>query len=114
MSYSYDQEPYIPNSTLREMCYAAMDRLDKKMLQFQCWPEWEVIIKTEDFTFGFPMCADEPKGIISFTFPRNAFTAMLQRKCHWNNLEVGCHLKIHREPNEYCPDVHTLLSFFHI
>ncbi len=40
--------------------------------------------------------------------------AMLDREDHFNNIEIGCRLKLWRKPDVYLPDVHTLLSFFHL
>jgi len=37
---------------------------------------------------------------------------ILDRKSHWNNAEIGCHIDFTREPNSYEPDVHTALQFF--
>jgi UDP-MurNAc hydroxylase len=39
---------------------------------------------------------------------------ILDRKSHWNNAEIGCHIDFTREPNSYEPDVHTALQFFYI
>ena len=39
---------------------------------------------------------------------------ILDRKAHWNNAEIGCHINFFRKPNEYDPDLHTALQFFHL
>ena len=39
---------------------------------------------------------------------------ILDKKSHWNNAEIGTHITFKRSPNKMDPDVHTLLSFFHI
>lgn len=39
---------------------------------------------------------------------------ILERKAHWNNAEIGCHIGFIRKPDVYDPDVHTMLSFFHL
>lgn len=41
------------------------------------------------------------------------FYQILKSKAHWNNAEGGLHIDFYREPNEYVPEVFTLLSFFH-
>lgn len=38
---------------------------------------------------------------------------ILDRKAHWNNAEVGSHLRFYREPNEFQRSIHFLMSFFH-
>jgi len=39
---------------------------------------------------------------------------ILDRKAHWNNAEIGCHIDFFRSPNIYEPDLHTLLQFLHL
>ena len=39
---------------------------------------------------------------------------ILDRKSHWNNAEIGTHITFKRSPNKMDPDVHTIMSFFHI
>ncbi len=39
---------------------------------------------------------------------------ILDRKSHWNNAEIGCHIDFIRRPNIYEFDAHTALQFFHI
>jgi UDP-MurNAc hydroxylase len=39
---------------------------------------------------------------------------ILDRKAHWNNAEIGCHIDFFRSPNVYEPDLHTLLQFLHL
>ena len=39
---------------------------------------------------------------------------LLTRHAHWNNAEIGSHLKFHREPNEFEPLTFKALSYFHL
>lgn len=39
---------------------------------------------------------------------------ILDRKAHWNNAEIGAHISFRRSPNEYQPDLHMGLQFFHL
>lgn len=39
---------------------------------------------------------------------------ILDKKAHWNNAEIGAHIRFDRSPNQYEPDLHTGLQFFHI
>jgi UDP-MurNAc hydroxylase len=43
--------------------------------------------------------------------PRPLFYQILVRRAHWNNAEGGLHIDFFRRPNEYVPEVFTLLSF---
>ena len=39
---------------------------------------------------------------------------ILDKKAHWNNAEIGTHITFKRYPNKMEPDVHTVMSFFHL
>lgn len=39
---------------------------------------------------------------------------IMHRRCHWNNAEVGSHLKFYRDPDEYERSVFFFLCFFHM
>lgn len=43
--------------------------------------------------------------------PRPLFYQILVRRAHWNNAEGGLHIDFFRQPNQYVPEVFTLLSF---
>ena len=36
---------------------------------------------------------------------------ILERRCYWNNAEVGCHIEIDRSPNTFWTDVQTMIRF---
>lgn len=40
--------------------------------------------------------------------------ALLTGHVHWNNLEISNHLLFRRTPEEYIPNLHHVLSFFHL
>jgi len=44
---------------------------------------------------------------------RQLFYQILTRRVHWNNAEGGLHIDFYRQPNEYFPEVFTLLSFLY-
>jgi UDP-MurNAc hydroxylase len=44
---------------------------------------------------------------------RTLMEDILDRKAHWNNAEIGCHIDFYRMPDLYRPDFHTFMSFFH-
>ena len=39
---------------------------------------------------------------------------ILERRAHWNNVEIGGHIDFFRDPDVYYPDVHVMLSFLHV
>jgi hypothetical protein len=45
---------------------------------------------------------------------RQLFYQVLTRRAHWNNAEGGLHIDFYRKPNQYVPEVFTLLSFLQV
>jgi len=39
---------------------------------------------------------------------------ILDKRSHWNNAEIGTHISFYRSPNNYDPDLHIGLQFFHL
>ena len=56
----------------------------------------------------------DPKGKIECSLDLRLLKRILDRKSHWNNAEIGCHIELNRSPNYYSPDVHTALQFLHL
>lgn len=44
---------------------------------------------------------------------KQLFYQILTRRVHWNNAEGGLHIDFFRRPNDYVPEVFTLLAFLH-
>ena len=36
---------------------------------------------------------------------------MLERRCHWINAEIGCHIEIDRSSNIYETEAHAMMHF---
>ena len=64
-----------------------------------CW-----IINNGDTNFGVNM---------DFYIDERLLMRILDKKAHWNNAEIGCHIEIDRNPNVYEVDAHTMMQFFH-
>ncbi len=59
-----------------------------------------------------PESSDGP--YLRITIAPEKLQRMLKRELHYNNLEVSGDVLFDRRPNTYMPDVHTLMSFFHV
>lgn len=53
------------------------------------------------------------KPILQCALPDALLCDILDRKVNWNNAEIGCLIRFNRT-GPYQPDVHTLMSFFHL
>jgi len=116
MRYSYE-DFHLPTKTeFLNALDLSKERLYRKQRDLNCRPDWDVIIQTTDGIFyRISMNTnDTNKKTIIFILSPRALWGAITRRCHWNNLEIGCHIEMERYPNEYNPDLHLLLSYFHI
>lgn len=77
-----------------------------------CYPPCEVNINGFSFSMGKAIDRDDGNWL-GCTLPEGLLRDILDRKVHWNNAEIGCLITFNRV-GPYLPDVHTLLSFFHL
>ncbi len=101
---------------------AARNNLSRAQERFGCYPDCEVGINQEDaygrgLTFltwlGRPDSGSEMENYLICSMPATLLRDILDRKVHWNNAEIGCLIRFDRI-GPYLPDVHTLMSFFHL
>ncbi len=77
-----------------------LEIFDKK---YQIYPKFGISIENQIFNKKLECKMDE-----------RLLRRILDRKSHWNNAEIGAHISFKRFPNEYDPDLHTALQFFHL
>lgn len=120
----------VERSDLLPRLQLARDRLWKYQQRFGFTANWLLAIRLEDepeeyYTFDFGVetpvqkmsAHDVHKGERSFllaVMPYEYLVALLARRCHWNNGFHGCHIDWLRVPDDYKPELQTLLSFFHV
>ncbi|WP_373532541.1 MBL fold metallo-hydrolase [Vampirovibrio sp.] len=128
--------PYELDATLNQFSNEALSSLLKSFLpyarmnlwkaqaRFDHYNTWTIAIRLTDCVFQFRF--DQP----GFQFLLNdqalqepyllcdmdirLLAQILQRKAHWNSAEIGCHIDFIRQPDQYLPDIHTLMSFFNL
>lgn len=101
----------------------ARDNLWRQQEALGCRPTLTVYVRLPNELYCFRM--DRPGGsFLPLDAPRDEpslecamdvrlLHRILDRRAHWNNAEIGCHIDFWRRPDVYLPDAHTLLSFFH-
>ena len=52
--------------------------------------------------------------ILSIKLTKKQFDALMTRELHWNNAQIGFHLELKRNPNEYCQELYKSLNFLHL
>lgn len=75
----------------------------------------ELIVSINDrFSFVLDGDGGDNQDELRCYLPEELLERILNREEHWNNAEIGCKIEFDRRPNVYLPDVHMLLSFFHL
>lgn len=103
----------------RQQLEAARRKLWAWQKKHNYFPEINIVIndkfffnfKNEEMQHNLPTI---PEPYLKCYIDESRLDKMLARKLHWNDMEVGCHILFDRRPNVYMPDVHTLMSHFHI
>lgn len=88
---------------------SARSNMYRAQERFGCYPACAVLVNGFEFDMG-------PNGgecVLDCKLPGQLLRDILDRKVHWNNAEIGCLIRFNRV-GPYMPDVHTLLSFFHL
>jgi UDP-MurNAc hydroxylase len=109
----------------RESLPIARTNLWKHQGQLEYKPDLNFFVELENDYFYFNFNSEESVFVskkeanleepyLTATMHPNMLTRILLFESHWNNIEIGCHITFKRFPNKYLPDVHTLLSFFHL
>lgn len=97
---------------------AARRRLWVAQERFSYFPDINIIIN-DVFSFNF----NTPEAVMYYSqtppylkchLKPSMLEDILDRKAHWNNAELGCHIMFDRKPDTYMHDVHMLMSFFHV
>jgi UDP-MurNAc hydroxylase len=98
--------------------------LERAQKRFNSYPRLSVLLDVPEAGLfqkdmseehvGFHFADQEPstpylKIVISYEY----LFALFTQHIHWNNLEIGNHIKMFRSPESYQPDIHLLLSFLH-
>ena len=86
---------------------------EERLNRIKLIPDMDVFINVEDKSINV-LSANDPKGKIECSLDLRLLKRILDRKSHWNNAEIGCHIELNRSPNYYSPDIHTALQFLHL
>ena len=87
---------------------AARANLARAQERFNCRPDCLVRVNGHQV-----MGAPSSPNILDCMLPDDLLREVLDRKIHWNNLEISCLIRFNRV-GPYMPDVHTLMSYFHL
>ena len=113
IKYPYEGDS-IPNiEKLTQDLLLSSSKMHERLKGIKLIPDMDVFIKVEDKSINV-LSAVNPKGKIECSLDLRLLKRILDRKSHWNNAEIGCHVEFNRNPNYYSPDIHTALQFLHL
>ncbi len=87
----------------------AFENLKVMQARLRCYPACVVSINDR---FEFSLGAEAGNDLRCY-LPEELLARIVGREVHWNNAELACLIEFDRT-GPYLPDVHTLLSFFHL
>ena len=108
------------NISLKKM----FERAEKFNLDTKKLHDWFLKIKTENNTYNLDfnnriVHIDDrkkkvDKKILILKTNENIIRALIQRKLHFDNAQIGCYLSWERYPNIYEKSIYDCLIFFHL
>jgi UDP-MurNAc hydroxylase len=113
ITYDYERDPVPDLSKLTADIAIAVERMSIRASKFDITMDTNVnlILNGEKLN----IVSVKPASVnLDCELDSRLLRRILDRKAHWNNAEIGCHITFWREPNTYQPDVHTVLQFFHL
>lgn len=127
--YTYTgRAPKYHDNELLEMLNKARANMFRKQEQFNYFENYDIYIKTQaprlfhmnlhhSRVSEFREIPSSDEKFLMCDLNRVLLEDILEKRSHWNNAEIGCHIDFYRyptSPKEYRPDLHTMLSFFHV
>ena len=113
LTYPYEKDSYIKTKELDNKIEEALKALKSRCLKYNIKVKSKIKIFTEKNSWLINQ-GDTSFGVdIDFYLDERLLLRILDRKSHWNNAEIGCHIEIDRKPNKYEIDAHTMMQFFH-
>ena len=118
ITYAYEREAVPESSHLRELVQKAEVNLRQRLERFGIFPDWKVAFRSalDDSDLGLVRLAKSGDGSREMlcTLDDRLLLNILERRSHWDNAQVGSHIRFSRNCHpEYSQEVHTLLSFLH-
>jgi UDP-MurNAc hydroxylase len=121
--FSYHDEEVLNKSNMVELLNKAQDRKLSMQNTYNFYSDWNVYLDiNKDFFIKVPYTnekvtlTDKITGNnpwVKIILEDKLLTAVMNKRTHWNNMEIGSHLLFERSKNQYVRGIHHYLSFFH-
>ena len=112
-------EPEVLENAFSEM----LNRCDRLKIDLSPASDWllKLVVENNKYIFSYKNYRligeneqDSSYKTLTIMISRNQLAALMSRELHWNNAQIGCHLKVKRVPNEYCEALYKSLNFLHM
>lgn len=121
MSYPYQSDAAPLLEVLLDDIEAASKGMHERMRRYSISSQTSVYLELEGhYSQIHPIferdaqSPDSDSSSLTCSIDPRLLRRILDRDSHWNNSEIGCHIQFVRTPNNYEPDLHTALQFFHL
>ncbi|MBX0359449.1 MBL fold metallo-hydrolase [Halobacillus sp. Nhm2S1] len=126
--FTYEQDEHVIEKSKQKDLTNDLVEAQKKMLSRQdkeggYRSHWRIYIDAgQDFIYCIPYNGDpvqrvghgkEIEPYVRITVDYSLLNMILNRKAHWNNAEIGSHLKYYRKPDVFERGIHHFLSYLH-
>lgn len=123
----YEKEEYIPPEKWEDLT-PRLELAHERMLKRRppvshITTDWNVYLDTgQGFLYHIPLddrsvskakIGEELEPFLRITLDYSLLMMILERKAHWNNAEIGSHLRYFRNPNIFHRSIQFFMSYFH-
>lgn len=116
--YDYERDPEPDPTTLWSDIETAGAKMLERSARFDLATSFTVTVNTggqeHQVLPHFAAAATPSARHLSCSLDSRLMRRILDRKATWNSAEIGCHIDFVRTPNDYEPDLHTMLQFLHL
>lgn len=111
--YEFEEDPAPDLELLTSDLSVASQRMQERSSRFGINLNMKVdIILDNDLVTVFE--GKDGEGWLTCELDPRLLRRILDRRAHWNNAEIGCHIGFERELNRYWLDLHLALQFLHL
>jgi len=113
IKYPYENDAAPNEEKIIQDLALSSSKMIERLNRLKLIPDMDVFIMVRDISINV-LTVNNPKGQLKCSLDLKLLRRILDRKSHWNNAEIGCHIEFNRSPNYYSPDMHTALQFLHL
>ena len=116
LQYPYEKDRFPDREVLLKDIQIAIDSMRERIGKFNIVLETAIFLDIDgEYIQIYPHNSSQKTSQkLTCKLDSRLLRRILDRKSHWNNAEIGCHIDFIRRPNIYEFDAHTALQFFHI